>query len=82
MLAENLMRFRELLHWTKQTLSDQTGIDRSKISRLENGAKADQDELQHLARLFGCSIEFLLEDRDPDTIYLSIEFTAVKQKGD
>lgn len=60
MLADNMKKVREALHWSQRDLSDATGITQQKVSRLERGADANQYELLAIAGAFKVTVDFLL----------------------
>lgn len=65
--AASLKRFRELQHLSLTDLADRSGIDKSAISRLENGQVDNPtiQTLERLARSLGKRIRIELEDESP-----------------
>jgi transcriptional regulator with XRE-family HTH domain len=62
-LARRIRELRQVLGWTQQDLSDQSGLSRSYISRLEMGdiALPSSDRLRALAIALGTSTDDLLQ---------------------
>jgi transcriptional regulator with XRE-family HTH domain len=54
---------REYLNFSQQLVSDRTGIPRSAVSDVERGGrKVDSLELRKLARLYGYSTSYFLDE--------------------
>jgi transcriptional regulator with XRE-family HTH domain len=62
-LARRIRELRQVLGWTQQDLSDQSGLSRSYISRLEMGdiALPSSERLRALAIALGTSTDDLLQ---------------------
>lgn len=86
MLAANMIQIRALLDLSQKELADATGIDRSKISRIERGAPANHTELMTLAAYFGCSVDFLLAPhkmiKASKTVTITVEEEPPKERND
>lgn len=60
--AKNISLLIVLLDLKQRTLSEQTGISQSRISRLVNGASPDYGEVSALAKAFEVSTTMLTEE--------------------
>jgi transcriptional regulator with XRE-family HTH domain len=62
-LARRIRELRQVIGWTQQDLSDESGLSRSYISRLEMGdiALPSSDRLRALADALGTSTDDLLQ---------------------
>jgi transcriptional regulator with XRE-family HTH domain len=86
-LARRIRDLRQVLGWTQQDLSDQSGLSRSYISRLEMGdiALPSSDRLRALATALGTTTDDLLQaagfiDVPGDTSQLPEIKTFLRQK--
>lgn len=56
-------KMRERAKLTQQAVADELGTDRSTVAKWETGAALPRaDKLLALARLYGCTVEALLEE--------------------
>ena len=86
-LARRIRDLRQVLGWTQQDLSDQSGLSRSYISRLEMGdiALPSSERLHALATALGTTTDDLLQaagfiDIPGDTSQLPEIKTFLRQK--
>lgn len=59
---------RALKGWTQVELADRLEVDASTVIRWETGGHISQENLVHMRRIFGCSVDWLLglcEERIP-----------------
>ena len=67
-IGERLATFRRRARYTQETVSKRTGINRSGLSDIETGQRvADAVELLHLARLYGTTVDDLLDTNGTGT---------------
>lgn len=60
-LRKNVTRLREQRGWSIQELASRLNIDRTYLSKSENGKRSFKvSEVNRLAELFGVSVDFLL----------------------
>lgn len=83
-LAERLKSSREYLGFSQGQVADALGIRRPSISEIEAGVRrVEATELSAFAKLYGCTIEFLLNGEQPESVQAgsNVEFLARATQG-
>ena len=63
-LGEKLSKLRKEYNYTQEQLADILGVSRQSVSKWESDlAYPETDKLVRLGRIFGCSMDYLLDDR-------------------
>jgi transcriptional regulator with XRE-family HTH domain len=61
-IVENMMKMREALHWSRPDLAKETGITAAKLFRIEHGSRIYLDEAIQIAKAFGVTVDFMLNN--------------------
>jgi transcriptional regulator with XRE-family HTH domain len=82
-LAQRLREAREYVGMSQEAVAQALSISRPAISNLENGSrKIEAIELNTLAHLYGCTVDFLLTGSESqDIIDTGVQFLARATKG-
>lgn len=66
LLRNRIINLREQNNWTQAQLAKKTGLDNTKLSKIENGARrVASDELNKFAEVFDVSSDYLLGRDEP-----------------
>lgn len=69
-VGENIKAKRQELGMTQEKLADAVGLGRSMVAQIERGSKVPNMILgRDIARVLGCRMEDLLEERNVETSY-------------
>ena len=93
-LSEKLIKLRKDSGWSQEELADRLGISRQAVSKWESAASLpDIDRLYKLSKLYGVSVDYLLDDKEnqskssqdePDSICVdkeaALEFISIRDR--
>lgn len=69
-LANRIINLRESKDWTQTELGKKIGLEKSTMSKIENGSrKVTTDELRQLAKVFDVSTDYLLGNTSKKNYY-------------
>jgi len=82
-IAANIKRLREQQGWIQKQVAAELGIGYSNYNKMENGAREPSvEELQKLAKLYGITVDELLnpEDITSKEVFIANEKTSEQMK--
>ena len=74
-LGQNIRKYRLAKGWSQMDLSNAVDIDRTDISKYENGAKGIMSStlLRKFAKALGVSMDALMDEEEPENTAASIQ---------